>query len=346
MVILLVFSVLGVCVVLLSHKHYTSKTVFVPQVSSAQGLELGNLGGLASLAGFDFENSSGGEFPPTLYPKILSSAKIQLAMLNSKLIIPSGDQYDTVSYRTYYEDYYKPSVLTYIPKYTIGLPFKIIDAMKVNKGGDSESSEGSESTNMGFQYISRDELEMIEIMLEQVTISPSLKEGFVTISFTMPDPVLAAQMTSNVQELLTEVLIDYKTKNAQTELENIQRSYEERKKEFEAAQEELALFRDSNQDLSSAFALNQLERLEKKYNLASTIYTELAKKHEEAKLKLDRSTPIISIIEPITIPTKKSGPSTFLILFGSIFAGLFIFITWVFIPPLVVKLRQQLETRK
>ena len=49
------------------------------------------------------------------------------------------------------------------------------------------------------------------------------------------------------------------------------------------------------------------ERLQTKYTIANSVYAEMAKQLEQAKMQVKRDTPILAIIQPITVPSKPSN---------------------------------------
>lgn len=52
-----------------------------------------------------------------------------------------------------------------------------------------------------------------------------------------------------------------------------------------------------------------------------TIYSELAKQLEQAKIQVKQDTPVFTIIEPVSVPTNKSKPNRPMILFIWLFLG-------------------------
>ncbi|GAB3654861.1 Wzz/FepE/Etk N-terminal domain-containing protein [Echinicola sediminis] len=301
------FIVLGLLVALLSPKEFTASGIYLPQTSEgAKGG--GSLSGLASLAGINLGGAVGGsEIPPTLYPKIVGSIPFKKEMLKAPLNFEGIDH--EVSYQEYYEEYYSPGVLGLIKKYTIGLPGGLIKAIK----GDAEESliaeEGETILN-----VSQKELAHFKRLDGQVSISFNDKEGFVQLSVVMPEAKAAAQLTKYAEALLQKEVIAFKVDNAQEQLKFTEERYQEKKREFEEAQGRLAKFRDRNQNISSSVALNQLEKLEAEYNLVFSVYSELAKQLEQAKLQVSKDTPVFSVIQPVTIPAEKSAPKRPLIL--------------------------------
>jgi len=321
--ITLIFMLLGLAVALLTPKEFTASSTFIPQTSES-GKGGGSLGGLASLAGINLGGMSGGsEIPPTLYPKIASSVSFKKSLLEAQINVEGMT--NAVSYKKYYEEIHKPGILGLLKKYTLGLPGVIIKAIK---GTPDETLTGQ--IDNGLIKVSQEEFELFNGLESKFSVSPNEKEGFVSLSFVMPEPLMAAQMAKYAQELLQNEVIAYKISNAREQLNFTEERFAEKKTEFDQIQSRLANFRDRNQNISSATAMNQMERLEAEYNFAFNIYTELAKQLEQAKLQVSKDTPIFSVIQPVTIPTEKSAPKRPLILVIFTILGLIISLVYIF----------------
>lgn len=332
--IILAFTFCGLAIAFLLPKTYTASSTFIPQTADS-GKTGGSLGGLASLAGISLGGISGGsEVPPALYPKFVSSTAFRQALLEAKISLPGTTE--KVTYRQYFTDIHSPDPLTLVKEYTVGLPEKILGGLR----GTMEETEQLE-TDIGLLRISKEERTLFTILEEQLTVTPNEEEGFVTISFDMPDPVMAAQMASYAEALLQKEVIAYKIQNAREQLKFTEEQFEEKKIAFEKIQAELATFRDRNQNIISAAVNNELQRLEAEYNFAFTIYSELAKQLEQAKLQVSKDTPIFSIIEPVTIPTEKSGPKRPLILAIFLILGAIVGVGYVFGIEFVKQVQQQ-----
>jgi len=55
--------------------------------------------------------------------------------------------------------------------------------------------------------------------------------------------------------------------------------------------------------------------------LIYSVYSELAKQLEQAKIQVKQDTPVFTIIEPISVPIKKSKPNRPMILLIWLFLG-------------------------
>lgn len=199
----------------------------------------------------------------------------------------------------------------------------------------------SNSTDHGLINVSESEFEHFKRLDNQASIQFNDKEGFVSLSFAMPEPLMAAQMAKYAEELLQKEVIEFKIQNAREQLKFTEERFEEKKIEFEEIQNKLANFRDRNQNLSSAMVLNQLQKLEAEYNFAFSIYTELAKQLEQAKLQVSKDTPIFSIIQPVTIPIEKSAPKRTLIVIVFVLLGLIVALGDIFGREFLVGMKEQ-----
>ncbi len=335
------FAVVGLLISFISEKTFVSEVAFIPQSSSDTGGLGGQLGGLANLAGFELgSENSGDEFPPSLYPKLLENVDFQMKVLESQLYL--SDWEDSLSYKDYYLQKYKPSLISRIGDYTLGLPFKLIDAIK----GKPEAELASSTSMQPFKRLSKLEKELLGTFFSQVSVNPDREQGYVTVSMSMSDPFLAAQMTNHVRKLINDYLVDYKTQKAQQELNFIENNFREKKSEFQIAQNKLSVFKDRNLGLSTVSAQNELRLLEGEYDIALQVYTNLATKLEEAKLNLSKNTPLLTIIKPVTVPLKRSGPRT---VFNTVLAGLIgvmIALFLVFLPLLKEKLETAINNEE
>lgn len=321
---ILAFAIVGVVVALLSPKEYTASTKMVPQVSTG-GSRMGGLSSLASMAGINLNlNSEVTELMPQTYPQVLKSAPFQLQLMNAKYTFTEIDQ--PVSLFEYYTEYSNPNALAVIKKYTIGLPGVIVGALR------GEKTEKQESTNTNNETINltEDQEQVRKILSSNVSLEINDQEGFIQLSSSFPEPKLAAQVAQKAKELLQQYITEFKIEKAKAQLQFIEERYNEKKEEFEQAQEALAAFRDRNKNVTSAMALTDQEQLQNEYQLAFEVYSSLAQQLEQARIKVKEDTPVFAVIQPVVVPSERSKPKRTMILAIWIFLGIIVAIGWVF----------------
>jgi LPS O-antigen subunit length determinant protein (WzzB/FepE family) len=313
--ITLVFTFLGLFVAVFSKNEFTASTTFVASAQGSKGG--GSLGSLASLAGISLGGaSSGEEISPELYPQIVSSIPFQLALLNTPLTI--AGQAAPVSYKAYYENIYRPGLLSTIKKYTIGLPGVFI-ALVRSAPENLETTAGVKEGQL--IAISEEENELIKGLEDQISLNVNDKEGFISISATLPEAIASAELALKAQQLLQDYALEFKTQKSIEQLTYIEERYAEKEKAFNTIQIDLARFQDQNIGINTALGRTKLLQLQGEYDLAFTVYSELAKQLETQLLQVKKDTPIFTVLKPVSIPTEKSAPKKSLILVVYLFLG-------------------------
>lgn len=314
-------TIIGLAIALLSPKAYTVSTTMVPQVSSKQS-SLGGLSSLAAMAGFNLDMGGGaGPLSPVIYPQIINSVPFQLELMNTPFTFSEVSK--PVSIYEYYTEVAKPGVLSQIKKYTIGLPFVILKAFR---GEPEENSTGGDK----LITLTLEQEKILKKLAENVSLDANSKEGYLTLSVTMPEAYTAAEVALKAQEMLQRYITEFKIAKAADQLRFIEERFEEKKAEFETAQKRLASFRDRNRNVSSALARTEEERLQSEYNIAYNVYNELAKQLEQARIQVKEDTPVLSVVKPVVVPVKKSKPNRPLILVIWVFLGGITGVGWVF----------------
>ena len=85
-----------------------------------------------------------------------------------------------------------------------------------------------------------------------------------------------------------------------------------------------AVFVDKNLNISSSLFQNKLSRLENELSISQSIVQQLASQVEQAKLQVNKDTPVFTTIQPVTIPYKRSSPDRMSIVLVFAFSGILI----------------------
>lgn len=305
-------TVLGIFVALISPKEYTASTVMVPQLGESKSL--GGLGGLAALAGISLDVSQGTELSPLIYPQIVSSVPFQLELMNTPLNFSKTPK--PVSLYDYSTIYNTSSLFGVLKKYTIGLPGVILNALQGKKIEVAGGTQGNEPI-----VLTQNQETVRKMIAECVTLDVNAKEGYLTLTARMPEALVAAQLAQKGQELLQQYITNFKIEKAAADLNFIQGRYNETKAEFEKAQVELASTNDRSRFFTSEVSSIGKDRIQTRYSISYSIFQELSKQLEQAKIQVKKETPVFTIIEPVTVPSEKSKPKKAQILLIWIFLG-------------------------
>lgn len=331
--ITLVFLAIGLIVAFTSPAEYTSTIIVKPTISKSKSKLGNNLGGLAAMAGIKLGGGdSEAEIHPTLYPKIMESYSFQKELMESSIFVKELNS--EVRFEEYYTEIHRLSILEYLKKYTIGLPGLIIKALKRKE----------EIPNYGenkFLRMSENDKEMMKLLKSQIQLQVDEKQGFIKLSATMPENIQSAQMVISAQNILQRKVIDHKLKKAEENLDFIEERYNEKKLAFEFAQESLAKYRDANKNINTAKAQTEAQRLESEYQLAFSVYSELAKQVETQKIDVKENTPVFAVLQNAVVPLEKSNFSKTAILVIWILLGFFLGITFTFSKIVLARLKEK-----
>ncbi len=325
----LIFVIAGILFSLLSPVKYSASTVFVPQLGSDVKAPSG-LTSLASLAGIDLGSASQvGDISPLLYPNLSSNIPFKLALLSAPM---SEDISDTLNLKSYLLAQQSGiNVLRTVKKYTIDLPGLLFS-----------KNVATSHTQSDLISLTQEEEELIETISKKYNVSVNEKEGFVSVIALDKNPVVAAKLVRIITANLQDEIIQKRLEKVQDNLDFTQDQYNKKKIEFEQIQDRLARFKDRNQNISSSLFLNELERIQAEYTIALNVVAELASQVESAKLRVNKDTPIFSVIDPVTVPTQKEYPKRKIIVVLFLFFGFAIASTYILIKQPLKSLWDQI----
>lgn len=304
---------IGLLVAFTTPKQYKVVTTLLPQTEDGGGM--GSISSLAAIAGFDIDLSdNGSEISPVIFPQILESEPFQLSLMHSKYSFKNIKE--PVTLFAYVTKYEKLDFLGTVQKYTIGLPTLLKSTLKKKKVVAIETQ-----SNDGLTHMNDDEYAISKMLKSNVTLSINKKEGYLTLTSIFGEALLTAQVARRAQELLQETITSYKTKRANEQLDFFEKRFNEKKQDYLAASKRLSSYKDRNLFISTASGNSEETRLTNDYNLAYSVYSELAKQLENARIKVKRVTPVYVIIKPIVVPQEPFAPRKTIILFVFVVLG-------------------------
>tara|TARA_B100000282_G_scaffold76576_1_gene52808 strand:+ start:591 stop:1583 length:993 start_codon:yes stop_codon:yes gene_type:complete len=273
------FAFIGIYVALTTPLKYNSSTVFITQNENSAGMALT---GVASLVGLNLNpNMNGSEITSSMYPLVAQSPKFKRLILQT--IIDK--------------------------KANLTLESFLIDNYKL---------KGENIKNNSSIYVSELEEDCFEIVSQIIKVSVNRKDGFITISTSMPIPEYAATLAVNAQDILQKIIIENKIESARQNLKFTENQLAQKKEQFDELQTKLSYFKDSNLNLVNSLIINEQDKLEAEFEIINAVVTELSKQVEAAKLQVNKDTPVFSTIKEAVIPNKRTSPkrTQMVIIFG------------------------------
>ena len=147
-----------------------------------------------------------------------------------------------------------------------------------------------------------------------------------------------------IQNLLQKKIIEFKNKSSKEMLDFAMKQYTNNKESYEKLQDERAIFVDKNINISSSLFKNKLSRLESELNISKSIVQQLASQVEQAKLQVNKDTPVFTTIQPVVVPSNSSSikMNRSILIFGSL--GTLFSIFYIFARDPIIKILNSLTS--
>lgn len=327
------FFLLGIFVAFTSPVFYTTSCTVVPQTGQKGG---GNLGGLASMMGVNLGSAITGEtLSPSVYPHIVKSAPFCKEIMAIPITVEKSNK--PITLYEYYTDkrYGDKSLLQGIKKYTVELPGIILSSFRPKNAGNEVSSVYTDSLTGKIISLTKDEKKVYDIINKNIQFESNPKDGYIKLGYTFAEPDAVAVITQQLYNVLEKYVKNYKIQKEQDNLKFVEASYQEARQDFLLKQANLAAFQDANRGLATATARSTERRLSSEYDIAFTVYNELAKQLEQAKLAVKESTPVLTVVNPVVVPQEKSAPKRAMILAVFLMIGLVLSTSWILVKPFI-----------
>ena len=338
------FFLLGIFIAFTLPVEYTAQSVILPQ--SGRQSSLGNLGSLASIVGVNMGTTvmAEGNISTGIYPQIVNSLPFVREIMETPIVVERSDGKEITLYEYYSEKKYRSkNVFTVIKKYTIGLPGTLISAFRSSKNMQEVTIHTAITPDStGIVSISRQEQAVYNAIKGSIQYEYNTKEGIIKLGYTFPEPLAAAQVSEQLHKSLEKYVINYKIEKVQENLNFVEQSFAEARKDFLQKQANLAAFQDANRGLITASSRTAETRLRSEYDIAFTIYNELAKQREQAQLSMKEEKPILTVINPVTVPLEKSAPRRSMILAVFLLLGLIVSTGWVLAKPFIEDIKAEI----
>jgi len=309
-------------------KTYTTTVKLAPELGSAKG---GSMGQLAALAGINLQPQGMQDLSPDVYPDIMQSTPFLMGLFDVQ-VKDSKMRIDTTLF-IYFAKYQKKAWWSYITN----APFKLIGLFSSKK---VEKSRGKteDSGNLQPLVISRQQSGIMGALKNSINVSVDKKTQVITLSSTMQSPEISALIADTITSYMQNYIIGYRTKKARKDLDFSEYLYQDAKDKYYQAQQAYASYSDENTGIISARYRTTQERLQNEMNLAYGIYNQTAQQLQYAKVKVQDTTPVYTVVEPSVVPLKESGPSWKLIIIGFVFLGFIGASGWILLKEFMLPL--------
>lgn len=318
--------VLGMLYFLGSERVYYSEAKLMPETGS----EFSQLGQIFQQAENIFGIQRRGEdegIGVAMYPYIVESIPFQIELMQKEVFF--GDLSRRITIYEYFTEHYKPSPVNrfndFLWNITLGLPNtlqNIFNSLGRSSDEVPESIDFSQFRNFEEPtFLPGSVRAVANSVSDYISVQREPQSGLVIVGVALPDPIASTEMVILVKNLLQEYVIAFRTEKAISNLLFIEEQFEEAKINFEVLQDSLAKFQDRNINPARQSLVIQQDRLQFEVEMAFSLYSNIGRRYQEAKIKVQEETPIFRVHEPATVPARPSEPRLERILLGSLFVG-------------------------
>lgn len=323
LIITVLFTAVGALFSLTLDSEYESQVKLLPEVDSKLGGSasggLGGLSSLAGLAGINLSGAMGGAdvIQPAMYPEIVQSIPFLQELSQANVYNLKQKKFQKLA------DYLKQD--------NSNAPIGLFKRDKNRETSDMENIDipkgvlSSELIN-----ITKQESNILKELRESIVVEIDKKSNLINIKASCLDPVISANLANLVLNQLRKYIIHYRTEKARKELNFLVERQAEARKRYDQALFTLSNYKDQNRNVFLNVAKDQGKKLQYEVDLAFNVYSNLTSQTTEAKIKLQKETPVFKVLEPAQVPLKRSSPKRTLITAGSLLLGLFTALIGVF----------------
>ena len=179
--------------------------------------------------------------------------------------------------------------------------------------------------------LAKREQELAEEIGRRVSARLDTRSGVIRISARMPDAHVAAVVAQSAMNYLTDYVTNYRTEKARQDLRFYSLRLNEVRLRYQNAQ--MTVFRYNDQHKYAVVVMQAAtmdkQRMDTELSIAQTVYAELSREFERAKLRVQERTPVFTVLEPARVPLELVSPKRAVLVGLFTLAGLVVGVGWL-----------------
>lgn len=279
----IVSIVIGVLYSFTLTKMYEAKITLLPEYGTSQR-------GSFSLLGSGLNGDGAEKLQPDLYPTILQSSPFGAHLLKQPVVDKDNKPYKTL--QEYLKTLNKPGLLS-------GL---------FSSSSSKDAKKEVKLSKDGILSYSLQEQSEINNALSLLSADVDQKSGIITLSAETADPFVSAIMVEEAEKYLVNYVEDYRSSKATHRMNVLGDRVKDAKERLRNAEYALQSYRDRNRNIFSNTAKIEEQRLQAEYVLSESLYSDLVRRYEQAKVSVKEEKPVFKVLEPVKVPLFKSSP--------------------------------------
>jgi uncharacterized protein involved in exopolysaccharide biosynthesis len=271
-------------------RYYTCNVQLAPEMMNLN--DQNSISALASSFGFNLGGAGTTDaIYPELYPNLMNSNDFIIHLINTK-VKTIDNKIDT----TYYY---------YLKKHQKKSPWKASLGWFITLFAKKEIVEKEQ---IDIFHLSKSQSDILDNIKKKVTCSVDKKTMIVNISVKDQDPLVCATIADAARKELQAFITNYRTSKARHDLEYYDQLSKKAKDSYEKARRLYGSYADANTDVILKSFKSKQEDLENDMQLKFNAYTVVNTQLENARAKVQETTPAFTVIKSPSVPLLPAGP--------------------------------------
>lgn len=292
-------AIVGLIIAFSLPKSYSASALLAPEVEQRVG---SGVSSIASMMGVNLDNNVDA-ISYMMFPEVVASTPFIYELFDLPVQFERGDSIVNTDLLDYMLNYQKSPWWSPI----LGAPAKAISWVTSLFKEEEEGGSGDGSLNL--YNLPKKERGVVKALAEGIQVNVDKKTGQTDMSLTMQDPQVVYTVLTAVVENLKTYMVDYRTSKVRADMDNLEKTCENRKRDYFDALKVYANHLDGNKNVALLSAQVERERLEQETKLAFQVYSQVATQLEAARVKVEQAKPVVAVVEPPVVPLKHSAPS-------------------------------------
>lgn len=169
----------------------------------------------------------------------------------------------------------------------------------------------------------------LKVLRDELDVSMDVKTNIITMFIETKEPRLSADILNSIVEQLDRFVLTKRTTTASEQRKFIEGRLAEVKGDLTRSEDALKDFRERNTQVRSPQLLLEQGRLERDLQINNTLFIELKKQYEIAKIEEVKNMPVISVLDLARPAVYKDRPKRSVIVIATFFLTFLLALTYV-----------------
>ena len=294
------FAVLSVVIALSQKRQYEVTVTLAPEVQGTTRTS-SSLGSIASMFGVNFGSvsSSPDALNITMFPSIAKSTPFLTQLFDVELTpMPELPKNKVEARRVLEGPLPTVKLFDFITRRNVEKDF----VAKLKESIFGEPIEDPDYLKYDLSRLTREQSKVLLVLQRMIRVSVDKKTVVTTVSVSMTDPLMCAQLADTVCRRLREYVYEYRTQKERANFEYYSSLCDSTYQKMVEAQAAYAESMDNNRSVILQKVSVRSQRLEQEANIASQVYQQMVQQREMSRAQLQRIKPVFAVIEPATLP--------------------------------------------